>query len=60
MDEGGGVGLIRSQLCVELGENVEYHDDGNVDLTFRGKVYRLPFLNDEIHRPELSILREKQ
>lgn len=34
----GNYGLIRSQLCVELGESVEFKEDGSADLVFCNKV----------------------
>lgn len=46
---GGGVGLIRSQLCFELGQRIEFHDNGNVDLLFDDVVYRLPFIETNSH-----------
>lgn len=44
---GGGFGLIRSQLCFELGQRIEFHDNGAVDLLFDDRVYKLPFT--ELH-----------
>lgn len=38
---GGGVGLIRSELCFSLGQRIEYRDDETVDLEFNGVTFRL-------------------
>lgn len=45
----GGVGLVRSQLCVELGEEVEYDADGSVHLVVNGKKISVPFVDKAIH-----------
>jgi hypothetical protein len=44
----GGVGLIRSALCFELGQSVEFLGDDSVNLTFDGRTYAVRRLPDAL------------
>jgi hypothetical protein len=44
----GGVGLIRSALCFELGQRVEFLSDDHVSLTFDDRTYDLKPLPKEL------------